>query len=369
MFARSLAALFAIAALVGCQAYKLVSPGPTPVTGGYSVTPTAAWNKATVMGDERWTTEGNVLQEVAFADIGHGDRLFNAPIHTPAFPPGVIVSRVGENKLPAYRADMTLFDVKDFIEATLVQVGALNVSISDMRPAKFGALDGFRIDIGYNMKTGLARRGFIVGVQTGGRLKLIIYSAAEVFYYARNLPEAERLVASVQFAGAVAPAENAVASAMPAAAAPAVQSPPQPANPNLVALPPRPDGAPRRTPVYTAGPAPAPATASAGGALPPCSSVTQLPESTKSIADSVGGRSNLARIDVAPKPTTPCVDLPPCSSVAELPEGTTTIANSVGGRSNLAPVVAATPCAPAPSAAAPSAIVPIVRAAPLPPCS
>lgn len=360
---------FAIVALAGCQAYKLVSPAtPTPVTGGYSVTPTVAWSKTTVLGDERWTTEGNVLQEIAFADIGPGENMLNAPIHMPAFQPHLVVSRAGENKLPRYGAAMTLLDVKDFIEATLVQVGALNVVLDDMQAARFGAADGFRLGFGFNMKSGLAYKGFIVGAQVGGRLKLMIYSAAEVFYYARNLGEAERLATSVQFAGPVAPATTTMASVMPAAPAPATPPAAQPANPNLIALPPRPDGVARRAPTYTALPpapamAPTPTLGADVVALPPCSSLPyEQPPGTRNINDAVAGGRNTALLPVAPlrRVDRPCIPDEP-------QQGTTirdVISPGTGTSGTVRPITAIAPSA---AISGPSVAAPAVQ--PLPLCS
>lgn len=186
-----------LVALAGCVNYALVPPARTTVTGSYSVAPTLTWNKATLHGDERWTIDGNSLQELIFISATDGKRILSSPLGGPTLTDPVI--RPSNDKLPPYQATMTPIDIKELVEASITQLGAVNLQTSNFRPAKFGNASGFRFDLAFAQKNGLLEKGFAVGAQVGDRLNLIIFTAASVYYYDRDFPEAQRIVDSIEF--------------------------------------------------------------------------------------------------------------------------------------------------------------------------
>ena len=183
--------------LYACVNYALVPPARTTVAGSYSVAPTVAWNKSTLHGDERWTIDGNTLQELVFVSATDGKQILSSPLGGPTLSDPAI--RPSNEKLPVYRKSMTVLDIKELVEASITQLGAVNLATTNFRAPKFGNTDGFRFDLSFARKNGLREKGFVVGAQVGEQLHLIIFIAAATYYYERDLPEAERIVQSIAF--------------------------------------------------------------------------------------------------------------------------------------------------------------------------
>ena len=303
--------------LAGCLNYSLMPPVRTKVANNaFSIEPGRTWNKNAQNQDERWTLDGNSLQELIFFNAVSGQPLSSTRLGGSAFGTSVIVSK--KEKLPPLASTMTLLDVQEFIEASLTQLDAVDLYVANFQPGKFGNADGFRFDIQFAYKSGLIAKGFVVGTIAGGRLVGMIFTAAETYYYARDLPEAERIVASIEFGGTVAAADRSLARApapipslapsfsappapAPAFAAPAPQTVPQPASP--------PAAAANRL-AYV----PAPIAA----ALPPCSSLPmEQPPGTRNINDIAGNKSDHLLPVAAPRRVDkPCV-------LDDAPQGTT----------------------------------------------
>src|SRR5690606_14636310 len=113
---RALAGAYALLALAGCLNYSMVPPERTTVAGAFSVMPSVAWNKSTLHGDERWTLDGNSLQEIIFLNVGDNQRLMSAVLGGPGL--GEPVVRPANDKIPAYLSSMTPYDIKEIIEAS-----------------------------------------------------------------------------------------------------------------------------------------------------------------------------------------------------------------------------------------------------------
>ena len=335
--------------LGGCLNYAMVPPVRTTVANNaFSIVPGRTWNKNTMNNDERWTLDGNSLQELIFFNATNGQQLSSTRLGGSTFGTGVIVQK--KDNLPPFTSTMTLLDIPEFIEASLTQLEAVDLNVTNFQAGKFGAADGFRFDIQFAYKTGLVAKGFVVGTVSGGRLVGMIFTAAETYYYARDLSEAERIVASIEFGGTVAPAETSLARApVPVPSiVPAVSAKPSPVVAAPVPQTPPPAAAPR--PAFV--PAPIAATA-----LPPCSSLPLVqPPGTRNINDAVSRGKDGALLPVAApvRVDSPCI---PDAS----PQGTMirdVLNPGSAPRDSLKPISA--PAAPAPAAA---------NAASLPPCS
>jgi hypothetical protein len=232
---------------------------------------------------------------------------------------------------------MTLLDVREFIEASLTQLGAVDLNIANFQAGKFGVADGFRFDVQFAYKTGLIAKGFVVGTISGDRLVGMMFTAAETYYYARDLPEAERIVASIEFGGTVASAETSLAR-KPVPVATIVANPGPLANPALYAKP---------MPVVVApapqtGQQPAPASASAQPAfvtapiaptaLPLCSTLPyEQPPGTRNINETMRAATALLPIAAPVRVNRPCIPDPP---------GGTTARDVAQSKDNLRPVTA-----------------------------
>jgi hypothetical protein len=330
-------AVVAALLLGGCLNYSMMPPVRTKVaSGAFSIEPGRTWNKNVLNGDERWTLDGNSLQELIFINAGNGQRLNSTRLGGSTFGTSVIAS--ANDKLPPFRSEMTLLDVREFIEASLTQLGAVDLNIANFQAGKFGVADGFRFDVQFAYKTGLIAKGFVVGTISGDRLVGMMFTAAETYYYARDLPEAERIVASIEFGGTVASADTSLAR-KPVPVATIVANPGLLPNPALYAKP---------MPVVAApapqtGQQPVPASASvqpafvtapiAPTALPLCSTLPyEQPPGTRNINETMRAATALLPIAAPVRVNKPCIPDPP--------SGGTTARDVAQSKDNLRPVTA-----------------------------
>ncbi len=181
--------LFACLALIltGCAPFNIVEPKPREIGGAYKVQPTVAWNAYSKQQfgliDERWTIDGIGLGDMRFwHDVKGGETLFE--------------SRTLE--YPKFEADMRPTEVAELYAGSLSKAGVVDFETQNLRPAKFGNVEGFRFEFTYLVDTGLKQRGTALAAIVDGKLQLIVYSAPELHYYEKNLEEAEKVLASVQ---------------------------------------------------------------------------------------------------------------------------------------------------------------------------
>lgn len=180
-----LASAIAIAALLlsGCAQYAAVKVEPRKIGGVYTVDPQIAWDSMKDGKTELWTVDGPLLDAVRFVTgIRDGESLFDRP--------GM--------ELPVYRPRMTEPEIAELLASSLAAFGYANAATSNLRPAPFGSLPGFRFDLSFTDSDGLDWRGLVVGARDGDRLHLIIYTGAAIHYYDRYVDTVERLVASIR---------------------------------------------------------------------------------------------------------------------------------------------------------------------------
>ncbi len=186
-------ALFAILllALAGCAQYSLVKSEPQDIGDAYSVDPQMTWNKwATGNGQTwipdtavAWTADGPDLESVIFyASLEKDARLFKAP---------------GKQDFPSFDPGMRASDVAEFVAASFAARGNANVETEGLRPAAFGALDGFRFEFSMATEHGLEVDGMALGALEDGKLHLILYNGARLHYFPEYKDEVERIFGSV----------------------------------------------------------------------------------------------------------------------------------------------------------------------------
>lgn len=181
----------AILLLTGCAAsYSLVSPGPV-VVGGLDLSPGAAWNQApaSVSPWQRpdsavWTQDGLLL-----------DRL----LIVPAVPPGEAVfrSRDPSVALPLFRAGMLPNELEELGESSITKLfgeGEAVVETSNLRPQRFGEHAGVLFDLAIKVSESPDYRGLAGAFVAADKLYLMIYIAADPYFYDKHFEKARALI-------------------------------------------------------------------------------------------------------------------------------------------------------------------------------
>ena len=173
------------AALSSCGTYELVEPSRQSIADRFSVTTPIAWNRSVTPQGQSWTANGPFLDLVSFfAGLRDGEALL--PSSDTAAPP------------PRFKSGMREEDIMGLVVDSLIHEGFRMVKGGNLRPARFGSLRGFRFDVVYRSKDGLAYAGNVIGAKNRGELHLIIYTAAREHYYLAYRKHVERVFSSVR---------------------------------------------------------------------------------------------------------------------------------------------------------------------------
>lgn len=170
--------------LAACARYSLVPPGSHEIGGAYTVQTSIAWSETSAGSAELWTVDGPSLEAVRFfAALEDGDALFE--FH-------------GRDNYPRFEGRMTASEVMEFVVDSLALAGAANMAATDLRPMKFGTLEGFRFELAFLDADGLEYDGLAAGAVADERLNLILYTGTRAYYFPKYKSQVERLIASVR---------------------------------------------------------------------------------------------------------------------------------------------------------------------------
>ncbi|HZW58668.1 MAG TPA: hypothetical protein VFE85_00120 [Woeseiaceae bacterium] len=190
-------AVLAVVAVVaaGCvPTYTLVGPGTVRV-GSLAVDAGGEWNHAAAgltnglrKGSEMWTRDGPLL-----------DRLLLIPSVPDGAP--LLVDRSKQAALPVFRSAMLPNELEELVESTLVKYlgeGNAAVDTSNLRPNRFGDHQGVLFDFSAAVSERPDFRGLAGAFIAGNALYVVIYMAAEPYYYGKHLADAEAVIRSAR---------------------------------------------------------------------------------------------------------------------------------------------------------------------------
>jgi len=193
----ALAAALAAVMLVPVPAHagwKLVDHGvPVKVAkGAMQVTPGEDWNRWSrrpIKTSEVWTLDGGNLNELYFVNgLMPGQTLYKD-------------ANKKDQPLPALRSGIELTDLPDFVESSM-RVG-LNTSVFEITAVEPATLAGYaavRFTFDYAVAgSPLERKGLAVGMLINGNLHLITFVAPALYFFERDRPKVEAIIASATF--------------------------------------------------------------------------------------------------------------------------------------------------------------------------
>jgi hypothetical protein len=186
-------ALAAMPAVPAAAGWKLVNAGAPTAVAKSSLTVTAgqAWNRWSVRPikkGEVWTLDGVNLNELYFVSgLAPGETLYRD-------------LKKKDHPLPALGARMQLTDIPDFVESSVrVELNTSVFTMKEVQPTKFAGRDGVRFTYEYAVEgSPLVRRGLGAGTIVNGTLDLILYTAPGVYFYDRDAPKVEAIIASAR---------------------------------------------------------------------------------------------------------------------------------------------------------------------------
>ena len=169
--------------LAGCARYSLVEPKPRTIADRYTVDPQISWSALTDGKWELWTVDGFGLESIQFlAGLNDGEPLFRA---------------ADDQKRLKFRKDMSPSELVELLVDGLTSIGAQKITVTNLRPHRFGSADGFRCELAFVTRNGLEKRAMAAGGTIDGRLYLVLYSGARLHYYETHRDDAERIIQSI----------------------------------------------------------------------------------------------------------------------------------------------------------------------------
>ena len=182
--------------LAGCvTGYALVAPAAPVRVGSLEVTPDSAWNKAAPMmvrfagkNGAVWTRDGLLLDRlILLGGIHDGEPVF--------------VSERKDAAMPVFRAGMLPNEIEELTDASIAKSfgeGSVAVTTSGLRPHRFGEQRGILFDLDIAVSDGPDYRGLAGAFTVGGDLYLMLYIAAEPYYFDNHLPAATAVITSAR---------------------------------------------------------------------------------------------------------------------------------------------------------------------------
>src|SRR5262245_61587867 len=183
--ARYLGVVLLALAWAGCAPFTLVEPKRTAIDDLYTLEPQVQWSAVERGKIVSWTVDGFPLEAVRFVKgLNNGESF--------------LVEQARRPKPPTFRAEMTPSEVMEFVVDSWSLAGAQQVKASNLRPHKFGSLDGFAFDMDYLLRNGLEAQGMVAGAVAKGKLHLIMYTGARRHYFPKHKSDVDRMIDSIR---------------------------------------------------------------------------------------------------------------------------------------------------------------------------
>ena len=184
---RYVGALVVLAVLVGCASLSVVEPKRVEIGRVYTVDPQIKWSRFYRGDIETWTVDGLSLQAIHFIKGIEEDE------------PLVVTAATGDReKWPRFEPEMTPNEILEFVVDSLARLGYAQLQAHNLRPERFGRLQGFRFELTFLASDGLEGQGLVVGAVIEKRLHLIMYVGTREHYYPKHIEEVERIIQSIE---------------------------------------------------------------------------------------------------------------------------------------------------------------------------
>lgn len=176
-FVRSIVLAFAILLLAACAAGgPLVTPGTQRVGSRLTIEAGMEWTRMQGMREQLWTIDGPQLNSLhLIPQVREREFIFLGQRQTRRRPDGAF-----------YHRGMRPDELRDLIVDGLRASGAVNVAVTNLRPADFGGREGLRFEMAMDTEAGLKYRAMAAAFEHENGLALALFYAPTEYYYPRD---------------------------------------------------------------------------------------------------------------------------------------------------------------------------------------
>ena len=154
----------------------LVTPGTQRIGGNLSIDAGMEWTRMAGMREQLWTIDGPQLNSLhLIPSVREREFIFLGERQTKRRPDGAFYHR-------GMRAD----ELRDLIADGMRAAGAVNVVVSNLRPAQFGDREGLRFEMAMDNQAGLKYRAMAAAFEHDKGLALALFYAPVEYYYPRD---------------------------------------------------------------------------------------------------------------------------------------------------------------------------------------
>lgn len=166
-----------LALLTACAAGgPLVTPGTQRVGSRLTIDAGMEWTRMQGVREQLWTIDGPQLNSLhLIPQVREREFIFLGKRQTARRPDGAF-----------YRRGMRSDELRDLIVDGMRAVGAVNVVVSNLRPANFGGREGLRFEMAMANETGLKYQAMAAAFEHENGLALALFYAPAEYYYPRD---------------------------------------------------------------------------------------------------------------------------------------------------------------------------------------
>ncbi len=147
------------------------------------------WSREKGPRVEVWTIDGVPLNRfLVVAKVKPNEHVFLAAKERKSRPDG-----------PWFRTGMRADEVRDVLVDAFRQGGWSRISTTNLRPVKFGSVDGLRFEATMTSDSGLIYKAQFGAAEHDGKLTHFQWMAPAEYYYDRDAAAVDRMIASVRF--------------------------------------------------------------------------------------------------------------------------------------------------------------------------
>lgn len=175
--------------LAGCGGGRLVKASHDIKVFDLRVDTDLDWARMRAPREEVWTIDGIPLNRfVVLSRIRKNEHVF-------------LVSRARSRRPdgPWFKPGMRPDEVRDVVLDALRQDGWSRVESSNLRPARYGSVEGLRFDAAMTADNGLNYRGTFGAAEHKGKLTLFFWMAPVEHYHGRDVAAVERMFQTIRF--------------------------------------------------------------------------------------------------------------------------------------------------------------------------
>lgn len=171
-----LAAAFALALAACASGGPLVTPGRTTAGGDLSIDAGMEWTRMGSVREQLWTIDGPQLNSLhLISAVREREFIFLGQRQTRRRPDGAF-----------YHRGMRPDELRDLIADGMRAAGAVNVVVTNLRPAEFGGREGLRFEMAMDNEAGLKYRAMAAAFEHDKGLALALFYAPAEYYYPRD---------------------------------------------------------------------------------------------------------------------------------------------------------------------------------------